>query len=275
MDLKAAFIGSGNMGGAFIRAAALAVPPQEIIITDHELKKAQALSGEVGCLCSPDNLEAARRAKFVILCVKPQVLPSVLTPLVPILREAERSGEPKVLVSIAAGITIERLRSITGSDTQPIVRIMPNMPALIGRGLMILATDGSASEEDMQELSEMAKACGEVRRLDESLFDQATVVASCSPAYAFMFIEALAEAGEKLGLDADNSLFFAAQSMQGAAAMVFGTANTPDELCRMVCSPGGSTIAGVNVLREKGLYELIEQAANASFNRNIELGKLN
>jgi len=275
MDLTAAFIGSGNMGGAFIRAAARATLPQKIIITDYEPEKAEALSKEIGCLWSPDNLEAARRAKFVILCVKPQVLPSVLTPLVPILREAERSGEPKVLVSIAAGITIAKLRSITGSGTQPIVRIMPNMPALIGQGLMILTTDGSASEKDMDCLGEMAQACGKVRRLDESLFDQATVIASCSPAYAFMFIEALAQAGEKLGLDAETSLFYAAQSILGSAATVLSSQLSPEELCRMVCSPGGSTIAGVSVLREKGFYELVDEAANASFKRNIELGKLN
>jgi len=275
MELTAAFIGSGNMGGAFIRAAARATLPQKIIITDHAPEKAEALSKEIGCLWSPDNLEAAQRAKFVILCVKPQVLPSVLTPLVPILREAEQSGEPKILVSIAAGITIAKLRSITGSDTQPIVRVMPNTPALIGQGLMILTTDGSTSEKDMVALGEMARACGEVRRLDESLFNQATVVASCSPAYAYMFIEALAESGKKMGLDAETSLFYAARSVLGSAAMVLDTGISPDELCRMVCSPGGSTIAGVNVLREKGFYELIDEAASASFKRNIELGKLN
>ena len=244
MDLTAAFIGSGNMGGAVIRAAARAVEPCKIIITDYEPEKAKALSGELGCLWSPDNLEAARRAKFVVLCVKPQVLPGVLAPLVPILREAEQSGERKVLVSIAAGITIEKLRSITGSGTQPIVRIMPNTPALIGKGLMILTSDGSASEKEMEELEEMVRACGEVTRLEESLFDQATVVASCSPAYAYVVIEALVKAGEILGLDAETALFYAAQSMLGSAAMVLETKKSPKELCDMVCSPGGSTIAG-------------------------------
>jgi len=275
MDLTAAFIGSGNMGGAVIRAAARAIEPRRIIITDYEPEKAETLSREVGCLWSPDNLEAARRAKFVFLCVKPQVLPKVLAPLVPVLREAEQSGERKVLVSIAAGITIAKLRSITGSDTQPIVRIMPNTPALIGKGLMILTCDGSATEEEMGELEDMVKECGEVTRLDESLFDQATVVASCSPAYAYMFIEALAKAGEILGLEAETSLSYAAQAILGAAVMVLETKKSPEELCRMVCSPGGSTIAGVDVLREKGLYEIIYKAANASYKRNIELGKLN
>jgi len=274
MDLTAAFIGSGNMGGAIIRAAARAVEPRKIIITDSQPEKAEALAGEVGCLWSPDNLEAARRAKFVLLCVKPQVLPEVLAPLVPILRAAGESGERKVLVSIAAGITIARLRSIVGSEAQPIVRVMPNTPALIGKGLMILTSDGSASEEELRELEEMVRACGRLTRLEESLFDQATVVASCSPAYAYMFIEALAKAGEIFGLEHETALSYAAQAMLGAAAMVLETGKSPGELCSMVCSPGGSTIAGVEVLREKGLYELIYKAANASYKRNIELGKL-
>ncbi len=273
MKKTAAFIGSGNMGGAFIRAAARAIDPKEIVITDFDPLKAEALADSTGCSWSADNLEAAQSAKFIILCVKPQVLPSVLIPLVSILREAEEKGEPKVLVSIAAGITIEKLRSIVGSDKQPIIRVMPNTPALIGQGLMILTTDGSASEDDMTALGKMAEACGEVRRLDEKFFDQATVVASCSPAYAYMFIEALAEAGKAMGLDAENSLFYAARSVLGSAAMVLNTGISPEELCRMVCSPGGSTIAGVNVLREKGLYKLIDEAADASYRRNIELGK--
>ena len=273
MKKTAAFIGSGNMGGAFVRAAARAIDPKEIIITDFEHEKAVALAEATGCSSSADNLEAARSAKFIILCVKPQVLPSVLTPLISILREAEEEGEPKVLVSIAAGITIAKLRSIVGSDTQPIIRVMPNTPALIGQGLMILTTDGSASEEDMTALGKMAEACGEVFRLDEKFFDQATVIASCSPAYAYMFIEALAEAGKAMGLDYETSLSYAARSMLGSAAMVLETGISPDELCRMVCSPGGSTIAGVNVLREKGMYKLIDEAADASYKRNIELGK--
>ena len=273
MKKTAAFIGSGNMGGAFIRAAARAIDPEKIIITDFSTEKAEMLAKEIGCLWSADNSEAAQGAKFIVLCVKPQVLPSVLTPLITILREAEQNGEPKVLVSIAAGITINKLRSIVGSDTQPIIRVMPNTPALIGQGLMILTTDGSASEEDMTALGKMAESCGEVCRLDEKFFDQATVIASCSPAYAYMFIEALAESGKAMGLDAETSLFYAARSVLGSAATVLQSGASPDELCKMVCSPGGSTIAGVNELREKGFYSLIDAAANASLKRNIELGK--
>ena len=269
----AAFIGSGNMGGAFIRAAARAVDPKELIITNRTPQKAETLARDVGCAWTADNAEAAKGAKFVILCVKPQVLPGVLTELRDVLNAAEKAGEAKVLVSIAAGITIEKLRSIVGSATQPIIRVMPNTPALIGQGLMIFATDGSASAEDMALLGKMAAACGEVRQLDEKFFDQATVVASCSPAYAYMFIEALAEAGKKMGLDAENSLFYAARSVLGSAAMVLETGISPEKLCEMVCSPGGSTIAGVNVLRDKGLYALIDEASDASYRRNIELGK--
>ncbi len=272
MKHTAAFIGSGNMGGAFARAAARAIDPKKIVITDYAPEKAEALAKELGCSWTGDNIEAVKESRFIILCVKPQVLPAVLEPIAAVLREAEARGERKVLVSIAAGITIAKLRSIAG-ERQPIIRVMPNTPALIGSGLMILTTDGSANEEEMEELSAMAKACGDVCTLDEKLFDQATVISSCSPAYAYMFIEALADAGAKMGLDPETSLFYAARSVLGSAAMVLETGISPDRLCSMVCSPGGSTIEGVNVLREKGLYSLVEEAANASYKRNIELGK--
>lgn len=272
MKKTAAFIGSGNMGAAFARAAARAAAPGSIIVTDYDSEKAKALAADIGGVWTDDNAQAVNDAMFIILCVKPQVLPAVLEAMVPALKEAEAKGERKVLVSVAAGINIAKLHAIAG-ESQPIIRVMPNTPALIGSGLMILTTDGSASDEEMDELSALAKGCGEVCRLDEKFFDQATVISSCSPAYFYMCIEALADAGAKMGLDAETSLFYAARSALGAAAMVLNTGMSPGKLCDMVCSPGGSTIEGVKVLREKGLYPLIEEAANASFKRNIELGK--
>lgn len=270
----AAFIGCGNMGGAFIRAAAASAGAENIVVADYEPEKALALARETGCAAAGSNAEAAEAAKFVILCVKPQVFEQVLRGLVPVLDAAAARGERKVLVSIAAGVSIAKIRAITGSAAQPVIRVMPNTPALIGEGLMILTGDGSADEAEMSALGELARGCGEVTRLPEELFDQATVTMSCSPAYAYMFIEALADAGRRLGLDWETALRYAAVAVRGSAEMVLRAGKSPEELCRMVCSPGGSTIEGVKVLRGNGFGRLLDEAAEASYRRNVELGKL-
>lgn len=260
------------MGGAILRAACKMLNPKEILITDKDAAKVKELTGELGCLDASDNITAAKKADFVILCVKPQNIETVMRDISSVLAQREVEGNPAVLVSIAAGISIDKLRSYV-SKTQPIIRVMPNTPALIGKGLMIIADDGSAAHDKIAVLENMLKGCGETMRLSESLMDQATVAASCSPAFVYIFIEALADAGVMKGLTRTDAIKMAASAAMGAAAMVMETGKGPSELKDMVCSPAGSTICGVAALEEAGFRSAVIKAFKAAYDRNIEMGK--
>ncbi len=268
-----AFIGAGNMGGAFVRAVCLAVEPGRVTISAGHFAHAQALAEELGCRAARSNEEAVQAADTVVLCVKPQVLPGVLTALAPQFRAAEAAGQPKLLVSIAAGVTVARLRELVGSQSQPIIRVMPNMPCLTGHGLSFFATDGSASDAQVDELQALTRFSGATERIDESLMDQATVLASCSPAYVFLFIEALADGGVQQGVPRDKALRWAANAVMGSAATLLETGGHPGALKDMVCSPAGSTIAGVVALENGAFRADVIAAVRASCQRNAELGK--
>lgn len=267
-----AFLGTGNMGSAIISAACRSIDPGEVVIADRDFEKAVDLAQRLGCTAVRDNDEAVRSAKYVMLCVKPQVLPGVLSSISPLLVSSLDEDTPKVLVSIAAGVSIASLRDIVKSPLLPIIRIMPNIPALVGQGLMLLAHDETVSREDIQAVEGIIKACGEVRLIPENLMDQATVLSSCAPAYAYMFIEALSDAGISMGLSAEQSRLYAAKALMGAAAMVLDTGSHPAALREMVCSPGGSTIAGVLSLEADGFRGSVIKAAAASYKRTAELG---
>lgn len=273
MDKTIAFIGTGYMGGAIIRAACGAINPKQVIVTDNVPKKAGDLAEESGCRTAASNIEAVESADCIMLCVKPQVMASVLREIAPVLRPGYEAGNPKMLYSIAAGTKIETIREHLEMPGYPIIRIMPNTPALIGKGLMLLGHDDTVSQEAVDELEQILSGCGNIQKLDEKLFDQATVSSSCSPAFVYMFIEALADGGVSIGLSRAQAQSFAANAVFGAAAMVLETGMHPGALKDMVSSPGGSTIAGVAELEDKGFRGAVINAVIASFNRNVEMGK--
>lgn len=266
-----AFLGSGNMGSALIDAACRSIGPGEVVITGRDFEKAGVLAHRLGCSAAEDNVTAVQSARYVMLCMKPQVLPGVLSDIAPQLVSSLESGSPKVLISIAAGVGIGALRDIAGAPRLPIVRIMPNTPALIGQGLMLLSHDDTVSPENIKEISEIIKDCGEVSLIPEKSMDQAAVLSACTPAYAYMFIEALSDAGISMGLSGAQSRFFAAKALMGAAAMVLESDSNPAALREIVCSPAGSTIEGVCALEAGGFRGAIIDAARASYKRTTEL----
>jgi len=272
MDKKVAFIGTGYMGGVIIRAACKALDPQQIIVTDFLPAKAEELAAELGCRTAKNNEEAVRAADCVMLCVKPQVINGVLAEIAPVLTAGFDSGAPKTLCSIAAGIKISAIRQRLDRARYPVVRMMPNAPAFVGKGLMLLGCDDAVSQEEINDLKHLVSHCGAAEMLDERLFDQATATASCSPAFVYMLIEALADGGVAIGLSRADAQAFAAQAVYGAAAMVLETGMHPGALKDMVCSPGGSTIAGVSSLEENGFRGALIDAVVASYQRNTELG---
>ena len=268
----AAFIGTGNMGGALAGAACRSVSPSEIILHNRTAEKAIALAGELGCVPVFTKEAAVRDAKYLFLGVKPQFFTSLAAELIPILKTCHEEGEDKVLVSMAAGLTLASLKEMyagVGYDI-PILRVMPNTCVAIGKGTVALCGEG---EEHLRAVERILSGAGLVERLPEGLMDQFTSVAGCGPAFVYPFIEALADGGVMTGLPREQALRYAAQTVLGAAAMVLETGEHPGALKDAVCSPGGSTIAGVAALEQAGLRAAAMDAVLASFARNKELGK--
>ena len=195
-----AFIGAGNMGGALVRGACKALDPQEVLIYEPSQKAAAALSAETGCQVAASGAQAVREARYVMLCVKPQVLEPVLEGLLPALREGAQAGEHRVVVSIAAGVQLEALDQMLARGGLPVVRIMPNTPAAIGQGVLLIAPGPRVSGEDYAGLEQALGRCGLLERVTEQQLDQGSAISGCGPAFVYLFIEALADGGVKVGL---------------------------------------------------------------------------
>ena len=267
-----AFIGTGNMGGALAEAACRALSPAEIILANRTPEKADALARRLGCVAALNNEAAVRSARYIFLGVKPQMYGALAQELTPVLRSCHEAGQDKVLISMAAGLTLETLREMyagAGYDI-PILRIMPNTCVAIGKGVVALAGE---QEEHLAAVERILSAAGLVERIAEAQMDAFTSVAGCGPAFVYPYIEALADGGVMAGLPRDKALRYAAQTVLGAAAMVLETGKHPGQLKDEVCSPGGSTIAGVAELERHDLRAAAIDAVTASFERNKELGK--
>ncbi|MDR1131588.1 MAG: pyrroline-5-carboxylate reductase [Oscillospiraceae bacterium] len=272
MDNTFAFIGAGNMGGAVVEAVCRGVNPRHVIIYDRDTAKTAALSEKTGCTVAEDAKAAAAGGHFVFMCVKPDVLPAALQEISPALKAA---ADRHVVVSIAAGVTKAAIKALLAEAglALPLVRLLPNTPVAVGRGLIIAAPDESLPETELAALLGALAPGGAAELLDEACFDAATPVFSCSPAFTYMYIEALADGGVLAGLPRDKAQRFAAQAVLGAAAMVLETGRHPGELKDAVCSPGGSTIAGVEAL-ERGAFRADVAAAVAeAYEKTARLGK--
>ncbi|MDD6159602.1 MAG: pyrroline-5-carboxylate reductase [Oscillospiraceae bacterium] len=262
----AAFIGTGNMGAALARAVCRAVGAEQLILSNRTPEKAERLAEELGCAVAADNEMAVREGKYIFLCVKPYHFTDVAAQIMPVLEECCSAGEEKVLISVAAGLTLERLGALFGGI--PVLRIMPNTCVEIGMGAVALSAMAVEEEGTIAEVEGMLRFAGLVERMDEHLMDQFTAVAGCGPAFVYPFIEAMADAGVLTGLPRGEALRYAAQTVMGAAAMVLETGKHPGELKDEVCSPGGSTIVGVAELERGGMRASVINAVCASYEKS-------
>jgi pyrroline-5-carboxylate reductase len=279
------------MGRALMKGAAGIIPAGNIVFSDADMPKAEALAKELGAGVCSSNLDAVKDADFVFLAVKPQVLGTVLEEIAPVLRVRLADKSPATLVSMAAGWGIKKIQSILdgGSTTQPacpdlsganpmltapmpVVRIMPNTPALISQGVIVMAASPEVTEKTLAALEKILDAAGTVDRLDEHYLDAVTGLSGSGPAFVYLFIEALTDGGVQAGLPRDKALCYAAQTVLGAAAMVKETGKHPGELKDMVTSPGGTTIAGVAALENGAFRGTVINAVNAAYRRSKELG---
>lgn len=265
MNRKAAFIGTGNMGGALVEAACRAIGPDQVVISDIQPGKAQEMAERLGCASTGDGAAAAARARYVFLCVKPQVLPQVAKELAPVL--AGRAA-----ISIAAGVTTASIQSWVGTEVS-VLRVMPNTCAAIGKGMLALTAAPGVEECHFAAVEEILSWAGRVERISEGLMDQFTAVAGSGPAYVYQLIEAMADGGVLTGLPRREAQIYAAQTVMGAAAMVLEDGAHPAALRDAVCSPGGSTIAGVAALEKRGFRAAVIEAVTAAFEKNQILGR--
>lgn len=262
--MKIGFIGAGNMGGALARAAAKC-NENKILLADNDERKAVALADEISATVST-NIEICKTADYIFLGVKPQVLPQVLAEISPAL-----GGKSFTLVSMAAGVTTEKIAALLGFDV-PIIRIMPNLPVSVGEGMILYTLNKFVHKTNADALVNAMSFAGEWDQIDEALIDAASAVSGCGPAFAFMFANALAKGGESNGLPYDKAIKYAAQTLKGAAEMLLQGGDA-EQLTDAVCSPGGSTIEGVKVLENEDLSGMVNKTVTASYKRTIELGK--
>lgn len=263
--MKIGFLGCGNMGGALARAVRRADPTAVIILSDTDKKKRDALAAEISARVA-DAAAMIGEANYVFLGLKPQVLPSVLPALSDVIRISRTA-----FISMAAGVTLDTLGALLGDA--PIIRIMPNTAVEVGEGMTVFARNAAVTENMTADFLTMMSASGRCDEIPEAMIDAACAVSGCGPAFAYLFLEALADGGVACGLPRDRALAYAAQMLKGAMAMAIATARHPGELKDAVCSPGGSTIAGVHALEEGGLRASAMNAVMASYKRTVELGK--
>ena len=266
MNSTVGFIGTGNMGSALARAVCQSLPPQQVVLANRTPEKAQKLATELGCRFG-SNQDAAR-CDYVFLGVKPQMMAGMLSEIRSTL---SARTDRFILVSMAAALTCAQIQEMAGMSC-PVIRIMPNTPAAIGQGVVqVCSLD--ARQEDVDVFLSMIAHAGLVDLIPEPLMDAASAVSGCGPAFAFLFLEALADGGVACGLPRDKALSYAAQMLSGSANLVLQSGQHPGALKDAVCSPGGTTIQGVRALEEHGFRAAAMDAVIAAYQKTRTLGK--
>lgn len=267
MKFTAGFIGCGNMGGALARCAAKALGGEKIAVCDNYPALTEAIRQEFGVYCA-DISGISSLCKYIFLGVKPQVMGNALDSIKPELI----SRNDFILVTMAAGLDIAYFRSYLGFDC-PIIRIMPNTPCAVGEGMILCTASDNVSEETLDEFRSMMSAAGRIDMIAEKLIDAGSAVSGCGPAFAYIFAEALADAGVECGLPRKSAYEYAAQMMLGSAKMILELGSAPAVLKDSVCSPGGTTIAGVHALENDGFRASVMDAVVSAYEKTLKLKK--
>ncbi len=262
------FVGAGNMGEALIKGllAANLVPAEAIHATDVRLERLKELNRQYGIQVSSDNAELMRHADIVILAVKPQIMDAVLTEIAPAVTRR------KLLISIAAGVSTAKIRAVLHKDAR-LIRVMPNTPALVLEGVTAIAKAEGLEADDLETAGEIFSAVGRVVVLGEELMDAVTGLSGSGPAYIAVVIESLADGGVRMGLDRITAMTLATQTVLGAATLLRETGLHPGAVKDMVCSPGGTSIAGIAALEEGGIRTTFIKAVERATQRSRELGQ--
>ncbi len=253
------------MGSAIARAVS-SNQNTKIYVSEPNVDRALAVSNEIGADIS-DNVTICRTCNFVFLAIKPNLYSAVI----PTLTEALDDNRSCVLVTMAAGISMERLMSLSGQ--RKIIRIMPNTPVSVGKGMTLWCGNSLIGETEKNDFVSMMSVCGKLDELEEKFIDAASALSGCGPAFVYMFGEALADGAVACGLPRDKAMLYAAQMISGAAEMMLVSDKHPGTLKDEVCSPGGSTIEGVRALEERAFRGACADAVVAAYEKTKLLGK--
>ena len=260
------FIGTGHMGGALARAAAKTA--ESLVLANIPEEDGRKLAAELGADFT-DNASLAASAHYIVLGLKPQIIGGVLKELAPVLAARK---DRFVLVSMAAGVTLATLREALGAPA-PIIRIMPNMPASVGEGVVLCTPNEFVTPEETAEFQRLLSAAGLVETIPESRMDVTCALSGSGPAYVYLFIDALAKGAEECGFTREQAVEYAARTVVGAGKMALASGEDPAVLADRVCTPGGTTIEGVHALDAGGFEAACIEAVKAGFRRSQELSR--
>ncbi|KLA25627.1 pyrroline-5-carboxylate reductase [Bacillus cereus] len=269
MNKQIGFIGCGNMGIAMIGGMINKniVSPNQIICSDLNVSNLKNASDKYGITITTNNNEVANSADILILSIKPDLYTSVINQI------KDQIKDDVIVVTIAAGKSIKSTENEFDRKLK-VIRVMPNTPVLVGEGMSALSFNEMVTEKDIKEVLNIFNIFGQTEVVNEKLMDVVTSISGSSPAYVYMFIEAMADAAVLDGMPRKQAYKFADQAVLGSAKMVLATGIHPGELKDMVCSPGGTTIEAVATLEEKGLRTAIISAMKRCTKKSMEMSRL-
>lgn len=258
MNKNIGFIGCGNMGQAIIGGLVKSnvVESKKILVSNPAMPELEKVKNQYGVLITTNNKDVAELSDIIILVVKPNMHKEVIDEI------KETVKKDAIVITIGAGISIEFLKESFNTENK-FVKVMPNTPALVGEGMAAICHDGSLIKEEEREVSLIFESLGKVEWVEEKLMDAVTSISGSSPAYVYMFIEALADGGVMQGLPRDKAYKMAAQAVLGSAKMVLETGEHPGQLKDKVCSPGGTTIEAVYSLEKNNFRGTVIEAVKA------------
>jgi pyrroline-5-carboxylate reductase len=265
---KTGFLGAGNMATALIKGLIESgiYDPEKLLASDKSKEALKKVSKQFGVECFSSNVDMVRKSSVLVLSVKPQNIKEVLEDV------REDIGEDHLVISIAAGIPLKMINQILKKDI-PLIRVMPNTPALVQKGISALAGGEFVTPDHMAIARTIFNAVGDTVEVEENMMDAVTALSGSGPGYVFRIMECMVDAGTAVGLERDTSLKLVIQTFLGAATLAEESEHSLSRLREMVTSPGGTTAAGLSVFNSMGLEEMTKKAVEAACKRSVELGK--
>jgi pyrroline-5-carboxylate reductase len=266
---KIGIIGTGNMGEAIVGGliSSGSSKPEDIICSDVQSERLELMEDKYGVRTTKDNRDVIQASEILVYSVKPQTMAATLT------ETADALDMSKVIISIAAGVPLAAIAACVRKDLR-LIRVMPNIATFVKEGAAAIAGGKNASQEDLELAKAIFDSVGKSVIVEEDLMDAVTGLSGSGPAYIFLIVTALADAGVKMGLSRKDSLFLSAQTIFGSAKLLLDTKEHPGMLRDRVTSPGGTAIAGIHTLEEGGLRTTLMNAVEAATCRSKELGEL-